>query len=122
MYSAFPAKEKSPPERALSCLLSFGLSEESEYRLRVRVRLCEDRGSDLHQDLKLGELSRSRPDVEVSNLRFRRLHVDSRDVVVVRIFVEADDDGTEVCTLVEQRLQRLVEFCLACSCCDYQFI
>src|SRR5581483_3569670 len=86
----------------------FGLSEQAENRLRVRIRLRQDRGADLHQDLELRELGRRLADVQVANRGFRGLQVDARDAVVVRIFVEANDDGAKLRLLAQNRLQRVV--------------
>src|SRR5579883_595558 len=85
----------------------FGLSEQAENRLRVRVRLRQDRGADLHQDLELRELGRRLTDVEVANRRFGGLQVHARDVVVARVFVESNDDGAELCLLAQNRLERV---------------
>ena len=47
--------------------MSEPLTEEAEYRLRVGIRLRQDRGSNLDQDLELGEFRRRRADVEVAD-------------------------------------------------------
>lgn len=81
------------------------LAEERENRLRVRIRLREDRGSDLHQNLQLGELRGCLPDIEIANRRFGGLQIDCSDAIVVGILIEPYDDRTQKRLLVEQRVQ-----------------
>src|SRR5580692_8648845 len=94
--------KKGPAEAdPLSSSASLELTEQTEDRLCVGVRLREHRRTDLDEDLFFVVIGGRVADVEVRDIGRRRRQVDRRDVVVVGSVLQAADDGTEggACTV-----------------------